>query len=217
MTRLPFATAEARHVHAAAAARHALEGGLIAYPTETVYGFGCALQPEPLARLARLKRPDADRPFLLLAAHARQLPRLRWTSAARRLARSFWPGPLTLVLEADEPLPQHVIGADGTVAVRITPHPGARALLDALKAPVTSTSANVPGASPAHTAEELATVIAQLGSGPEWLLLDAGTLQPSPPSTIVRCVADGVSVLRSGAVPDDEIRTVLEEIDARTS
>jgi L-threonylcarbamoyladenylate synthase len=217
MTRLPFADAEARRTHAQAAARHVRAGGLLGYPTETVYGFGCALQPAALERLARLKRTDPGRPFLLLVAHARQLPRLRWTAAARRLARAFWPGPLTLVLEADEPLPAQVVADDATVAVRVTPHPGARALLEALNAPITSTSANVPGATPARTADELAAAVARLGGGEEWLLLDGGVLQPSAPSTIVRCIGDRATVLRPGAVADDELRTTLEEIDVRTS
>jgi L-threonylcarbamoyladenylate synthase len=217
VTRLSFADAGAWREHVAAAVAHLRAGGLIAYPTETVYGFGCALQEQALARLARLKRNAPDRPFLLLAANARQLPRLRWTPAARRLARAFWPGPLTLVLAGDSPLPAEVVGSGGTVAVRLSPHAGVRALLQALDAPVSSTSANAPGGEPARSADEAAAAIARLGDGEEWLVLDGGVLPPSPPSTLVRCIGGDVSVLRAGAVPEDQVRTVLEEIDVRTS
>jgi L-threonylcarbamoyladenylate synthase len=216
VTRLAFHDEAAWAAAAGRAVHHVRGGGLLGYPTETVYGLGCALDPAPLARLAALKRADRARPFLVLASRAAQLPRLHWTPAATRLARAFWPGPLTIVLAAVDPLPPELRAEDDTVAVRISPHPGVRALLDALDAPITSTSANPPGGTPARTAAAAEAAIASLGGGPDWLMLDGGPLAPSAPSTIVRCVGDDVLVIRPGTIPSATLRTVLLETDART-
>ena len=215
MKRLAFGTDAEYAAAVPVVVRHLRAGGLIGYPTETVYGLGCTLMERPLARLAALKQRE-KRPFLLLAPNEDRLPRLRWTAAAARLAGSFWPGPLTLVLAADETLPPEIVAADGTVAVRVSPHPGVRALLAELDAPITSTSANPPGATPAASAAETEAAIAALGDVADWIVLDGGTLLPSPPSTIVRCVDEDVTVIRAGAIGLESLHAFLEETHGRT-
>lgn len=183
---------------------HLAGGGIVAYPTETVYGVGCALDPAALERLAAFKRA---RPFLLLIAGPEQAAGLRWTAPARRLAESFWPGPLTLALDdPDHAFPDRVRGPDGAVAVRVSPHPAVPDLLDAAGGPVTSTSANRPGEPAASTAVEAAA----LGDDIDGLLvLDAGPLPPAAPSTIVRCGADA-RILREGSLSRERIETIVE-------
>jgi L-threonylcarbamoyladenylate synthase len=204
MTRLAYGTAAERSAAAADVAAHLAGGGIIAYPTETVYGLGCALRPVALARLSAFK---GDRPFLLLIRDAGDAAALRWTDGARRLAAAFWPGPLTLAL--DDPtgaFPSEVRGPDGAVAVRVSPHPAIPALLDAAGGPLTSTSANRPGAPPASEPSRLGEV----EEGIEGLLvLDGGPLPPAEPSTIVRC-GTGARILREGALPRKEIERVTE-------
>lgn len=184
--------------------RHLREGGLIAYPTETVYGFGCVLRDDALRRLGDLKRRAADRPFLLLTPSRERVADLRWTERARILADAFWPGPLTLVLADPEGLyPGRVRGSTGGVAVRRTPHPAASTLVERLGDPLTSTSANEPGAAPARTADEAERAVRALGGDPaEVWILDGGTLSASPPSTIVDCTDEQRAVVvRAGAIP----------------
>lgn len=216
MKRLPFADAAERAAAAPELAAHLRTNGLIAYPTETVYGFGCALRAEALATLVDAKRRDAARPFLVLAAHPDHLPGLVWTEPARKLAAAFWPGPLTLVLQAIGPVPDAVVAEDGTVALRVSPHLGVQAILEAAGGPVTSTSANVPGSQPARSADEAAVAAAALDPTAPWLVLDGGTLPASPPSTIVRCVGGVSELIRAGAVPLARLREVVEEIDGGT-
>ncbi|HEX7090627.1 MAG TPA: L-threonylcarbamoyladenylate synthase [Longimicrobiales bacterium] len=211
---VPFRDAAERERAAERVAEHLRAGGLIAYPTETVYGFGCALVESALERLADLKGRGADQPFLLLVRGAEETPGLAWTDAARRLAAAFWPGPLTLALRAEPgAYPARVVSAEGTVAVRASPHPAVWALLDALDAPLTSTSVNLPGSRPARSAAEAAAVIRALNAPPELWLLDGGTLPASPPSTIVTCAGERPRVLRVGAIGVDALRTVVEGID----
>lgn len=198
---------------AAAIAAHLRAGGLIAYPTETVYGLGCALHEPALASLSRLKRRDPAKPFLLLVLDAGQTPGLTWTDSARALAGSFWPGPLTLILAARPGAYPHGVVANGSVAIRATPHPGVRAILRALGGPITSTSANAPGAAPATDAAQVRSVLETLGSPDAWWLLDAGTLPPSPASTIVDCAGSRPHIVRAGGVPVERLRDVVEEID----
>jgi len=200
--------------HGSRVAERLAAGGLIAFATETVYGFGCALVPAALRRLAQLKAREGRRPFLLLVAHPDQAPGLAWTPTARRLAEAFWPGPLTLALRAEPGrYPPEVTDPRGTVAVRISPHPAVAAILEAFGAPVTSTSANVPGEPPAATPDEVEAAIHRLGAADAFWLLDSGPLPPSAPSTVVDCAADPPGVLRPGAIPVTELRAVVPDIE----
>lgn len=193
---------------------HLRAGGVIAYPTETVYGFGCVVRPDAVARLIALKRRGEERPFLLLVAGAEQLAMLEWTSAARALAGAFWPGPLTLALAAPAgAFPPGVRSPDGTVAVRASPHSGVQAMLRALGEAITSTSANAPGEAPARDARGVEAALALLDGG-DVLVLDGGELPPSAPSTIVDASVSPPRVVRAGAVPIQKLRTITGDIDA---
>ena len=193
--------------------RHLDRGGLVAHPTETVYGLGSAPREEPVQALLAAKGRGVDKPLLLLIADRGSVDALEWGSDAEGLARAFWPGALTLVLnDPDGRFPRGVRGPSGGVAVRETPHPLARALLHRLGEPVTSTSANLPGGEPARTGREAFRVVKEWGRAERFWVLDGGALPPSPPSTIVDCTASPPSVLREGSIPAWRLRSVLPEL-----
>ena len=206
MTRVVDWTSEAARAEARlAVAEHLGSGGIVVYPTETVYGVGCALEPAALERLAAFK---GDRPFLVLIRAPDHAPGLQWTDDAHRLADTFWPGPLTLALTAEpNRYPPQVVGPDGAVAVRVSPHPGVPALL--VHGPITSTSANRPGRPAARDVEAATDVAAAVEEvGGEVLVLDGGRLPETAPSTIVRCGAR-TRLIREGAVPKSELERVV--------
>ncbi len=199
-----------------AVAAHVRAGGLLAYPTETVYGFGSTADEASVERVRALKRRDAHRPLLLLVRDAADVDGLVWTDAARALADVFWPGALTLVLSDPRgAFPAGVRNAQGGVAVRVSPHPLLGPLLDHVGGPLTSTSANAPGMEPARSGEDAMRAAEALGAGPDMLVLGAGTLPPSSPSTIVDCTGRVPFVLRSGSVPLTRLRCALPEIHGR--
>lgn len=179
------------------AARRLGGGELVVHPTESVYGFGCLLAPEPLAALRELKdRPSGG--FVVLLPRPQDADRLLG-QAGRALARAFWPGPLTLVVDDPEDrFHPHAKASDGSVALRVPGHPTALALLAAAAAPLTSTSANAPGARPAATAQEARQ--AALARGRDLFALDAGPLPGGAPSTIVRAGNAGPALLRAGPI-----------------
>lgn len=194
-------------------AHHVVGGGLVAMPTETVYGFGCLPEPGPMARLQCLKGRGPEKPFLLLVPGAGSVPELEWTDPALELAEVFWPGALTLILsDPGETFPQGVRSDVGGVAVRVSPNPFAKAIVEAVGRPMVSTSANTPGGAPALSAREALGVAQGLGAG-DWLwVLDGGTLRSSDPSTIIDCTGSVPVVRRPGAIPTNRIRCVLPEI-----
>lgn len=197
---------------------HLRDGGLLAYPTETVYGLGCLVRSDAVQRLASLKGRDADKPMLLLVPDAGFVDRLAWTPEARELASVFWPGALTLVLgDPDGRYPPGVRSPERTVAVRVSSSPFVVRLLQVLGEAITSTSANPSGGPPATDGSSLREAVADLDAGAELMVLDAGPLPPSPPSTIVDCTRSPPRVLRSGATPPERLRCVLPEIDASNS
>lgn len=210
MNVVPFQDASAQREATPAIARHLEGGGLIAYPTETVYGFGCAVQPAPVAELTELKRRDPASPFLLLVLDESDVAGLSWNAAARALAEAFWPGPLTIALRAEPGAYPEGIDSGGTVAVRATPHDGIRRVLRAIRGPLTSTSANARGQAPATSAQEAAGALVALGAPDSVWVLDGGTLPPSRPSTIVDCSTDRPRLLRRGAVSLEQLRGVRE-------
>ncbi len=202
--RVPYGSAADRSAAGEAVERHLTRGGLVVYPTETVYGVGCTLLPRALEALAAFK---AGRPFLVLIRGRSDVEDLVWTAEADRLAERFWPGPLTLALSAPPGrFPAQVVGPDGAVAVRVSPHPAVTDLLAAAGGPVTSTSANLPGRPPARSGEAAGVVAAAI---PGALVLDAGELPFALPSTIVRC-GEGVRVLREGAIPTSELTALVD-------
>ena len=188
---------------------HLQAGGVLAYPTETVYGFGGAVDYESVERLVKLKRRPSAKPFLLLISASEMLTRLglHLTSSAARIAARHWPGPVTLVLPGGERrVPDRLRGPEGGIAVRWTPHPGLTRLIHAYGDPITSTSANLPGVPPAMSATEILEQWSDAVTRGRIRVLDGGRLQPSNPSTVIDCTGLRPRVIRPGAVPAATLR-----------
>jgi L-threonylcarbamoyladenylate synthase len=183
-------------------------GGLVAMPTDTVYGVGVALDaPNALARLFAAKDRPLDRAIVLLVADLEQAASVGVMSpVARALAERFWPGGLTLVLAQapDAGLPAVLTAGAATIGVRLPDHECPRALAREL-GPLPVTSANRSGHPDARDA---ADVLAQLGDRID-LILDGGPTHGGVPSTVVDCSGDLPRVLRSGAVPSADLAAVL--------
>ena len=183
-------------VRAAAAA--ILRGEVVAYPTETFYGLAVDASDElALARLRALKGRGAEKAFSLLVSSREMLATLclEVSATAERLMNLHWPGPLTLALPARAGLPTSIVD-DGCVAVRVSPHPLAQALVAAAGRPISATSANPAGAAPPSTAAEVAAYFAP----PTCLILDGGATPGGQPSTLARVRGESVEILRQGAV-----------------
>lgn len=209
MKPVPFRTDEQVAAALPQAVAHLGAGGLLAYPTETVYGLGSRARPKDVQALRRLKGRRPDKPFLLLVADRdmAEAQGLGFNESAGALARAFWPGPLTLVLPGgDGRLPDALRGPEGGIAVRWTSHPGMARLVRALGEPVTSTSANLPGSPPAPGAEAIARDFAPAVEAGTLLVLDGGVLGNSPPSTVVDCTQPAPRLIREGAVTLGELR-----------
>ena len=188
---------------------HLFRGGLLAYPTETVYGLGSAPSDDGLDALARLKGRPPRKPFLLLVSNIAMLEEtgLAMTPQARVMAREFWPGPLTLVLRGGEGrLPERLRGQEGGIAVRWTSHAVLATLIDRIGAPITSTSANTPGGTPSPGASGIPAFFPDAFASGELMVLDGGVLGNVPPSTLVDCTGPIPRMVREGAIPRDELR-----------
>jgi L-threonylcarbamoyladenylate synthase len=212
VTAVPFASGADVATAVPRIAAHLRGGGLLAYPTETVYGLGSRVQAEDVRALTRLKHRRAGKPFLLLVSHRAMAEStgLAFNEAAEALARAFWPGPLTLVLPGGGGrLPDVLRGPEGGIAVRWTAHTGMARLIAALNEPLTSTSANLPGAPPAPGAAAILRDFAAAVAGGTLLVLDGGVLGNRPPSTVVDCTTEPARLVRAGAIGRDELRRAV--------
>jgi L-threonylcarbamoyladenylate synthase len=184
-------------------------GGVIALPTDTVYGLGVALPtPGGIERLFHVKRRPPERGIVLLLADPAQMGELAIvTPAAEALAAALWPGGLTLILEQrpDVTLPAVLTGGATTIGLRVPDHDAPRALARAL-GPLPVTSANVSGEPEAPDAP---SIIGQLGDDIE-LVLDGGPATGGPASTVVDATGERIRILRPGAVSPDRLGAVLE-------
>jgi L-threonylcarbamoyladenylate synthase len=194
---------------------HLAERRVLAYPTETVYGFGGAIDEPSVDALVALKKREPGKPFLILVASSEMVARLDLHLAgdAAHLAARHWPGPLTLVLPGGERrVPSRLRGPEGGVAVRWTSHPGIARLLMAYGEPLTSTSANLPGSPPAMSAGEVCDQWAAAVNGGALRVLDGGRLQPSAPSTVIDCTGKRLRVIRPGAIPSATLRASVPDL-----
>lgn len=190
---------------------HLREGGLIGYPTETVYGLGGDVSEAAVRAVAELKGREPGKPFLLIIADVKMAEDLGllFNASARALARAFWPGPLTLALPGGPRLPEQLRGAEGGVAVRFTGHADLARLVAAFGGPITSTSANRPGNPPAPGAERLVEEFRPEVESGRLLVLDGGVLGRVPPSTLVDCTQSEPRLVREGAIPREELRRTV--------
>ena len=177
-------------------------GGLVAYPTDTVYGLA-ALPTDARAveKLFEAKRraPDRSVPLLLASSADLALVASDVSDVARRLIDTFWPGALTVVLRRAPSFHSTAVGE--TVALRVPDHPVPRELCRLTHGPITGTSANVSGGPEPLTAEE---VRQQLGEAVE-LVIDGGPCRGGRPSTVVDCTVEPPRIVRAGAVGREEL------------
>ncbi len=187
-------------------------GGVILYPTETVYGLGAdACNPAACAAVRRIKGRDPAHPFLALVASGEEAARwVVFNASARALADAFWPGPLTLILPRAEGVPPSCFEGMAHVALRVSDNPFCRALTQRFSRPIVSTSANKTGEPVRGCVEE---ILASLGSGARHIALavDAGPLPPRSASTLVDCTGVAPRVVREGVITEAQIHAALRE------
>lgn len=195
--------------------KHIAAGRVVAYPTETVYGFGGGVDERSVQQLVELKGRAPGKPFLLLIAASEMITRLglHLTGYASMLAARFWPGPLTLVLSGGEKrVPDRLRGPEGGVAVRWTPQRSLARLILAHGDPITSTSANRPGVPPATAADQIVTQWSEAIMSGKLRVLDGGRLRESRPSTVVDCTGRRPRVIRPGAISAAQLRESVPDL-----
>jgi L-threonylcarbamoyladenylate synthase len=179
-------------------------GQLVVFPTETVYGLGAnALDPAAVQRVFDAKGRPADNPLIVHVASVEAAKKLvaSWPPLADRLARAFWPGPLTLVLPRAPQVPDLVTAGLGSVAVRVPAHPVAQAVLRAAGVPVAAPSANTSGRPSPTTAQHAES---DLGDKVP-LYLDGGPASVGVESTVVSLLGAEPVLLRPGAIPREAL------------
>jgi L-threonylcarbamoyladenylate synthase len=183
------------------------QGGVVAFPTETYYGLGVdPFNPQALTKLFAIKKRSSAKPVLTLITSQEQLSLLTLEIPSLFLPLfSLWPAPLTLVFKALPSLPSRLTGGTGTVAVRISPHPLAMALVRAYRQPLTATSANISGKPPAVTADEVRMYFGDTVD----LVIDGGRTQGGKPSTVVGIDNDALTVIREGVISLSEIERAV--------
>lgn len=195
------------HIRAAAIVLKA--GGIVAFPTDTLYGLGAdAFNAEAVERIFSAKERDRSHGLPILIGSSGQLSQVavKVSREAAMLAERFWPGALTLVLHRSPSVPDIVSGGGSTIAVRVPDHPVTLHLIEYAGGPIVGTSANRTGASDAASPEQ---VEEQLGP---WLdyVIHAGSTPEGKPSTIVDMTTPKPQVLREGAVSSEDIFEALK-------
>jgi len=189
-------------------------GGLVAFPTDTVYGLGVhAMDRAAVLRLFHSKGRPANDPLIVHLASFGEVPPLvaQFPDSAKRLASAFWPGPLTLVLHRSPSVPSEVTAGLETVAIRVPAHPVAHALLSAVSLPIAAPSANM-FSRPSPT---LATHVLDDLDGRIDMVLDGGPTPVGIESTVVDMTTDPPVVLRPGAISLKTLRTVMPAVQPR--
>jgi L-threonylcarbamoyladenylate synthase len=186
-------------------------GRVLVIPTDTVYGVAASLNhPDALRRIFALKGRDPGKPLPILVSTSGALDALTpdLDPDINLLLQEYWPGPLTVALPGPLNLPREVVAADGSIGVRMPNHRLAIELIERSGGAVACTSANISGESPALTARE---AVATLGTSVDGAV--AGGIAPGGvPSTVIGFDADGIVLLREGAIPIDRIRSTWDEL-----
>lgn len=194
-----------------AAAKRLRGGGLVAFPTETVYGLGAdAKSAEAVARVYEAKGRPSSNPLIVHCSDEAMASACAasWPEAAKKAAAAFWPGPLTLVVERAASIPDVVTGGGGTVAVRVPDHPVAVALIEAFGGPIVGPSANPSGYISPTTADHVRASF----TADQVLVLDGGPCRAGLESTVLDLTEKTPTILRRGVIGMEELTPVLGEV-----
>ena len=179
-------------------------GGVIAFPTRSLYGLGAdAFNSAAVERIFKIKQRPAENPILILIDDRKRLKRLvpHISDAARDISERFWPGRVTLVFDAGGEVPDTLTAGTGKIGIRLAGHPVAAALARAIQGPITGTSANLSGRPGCYQIEDLHPEITEQLD----LILDAGSLKGGRGSTVVDVTGEIPRVLREGVVSEKDI------------
>ncbi|MBE6830382.1 MAG: threonylcarbamoyl-AMP synthase, partial [Ruminococcaceae bacterium] len=188
------------------------DGGLVGIPTETVYGLAAnALDGKVVAGIFAAKGRPMDNPLIVHISDFDQIGRLvrEVTPEAEKLAKAYWPGPMTIILPKSDKIPDEVSAGLDTVAIRFPSHPAARALIDAAGIPLAAPSANLSG-HPSPTAAE--HVLNDLDGKIE-AVVDGGPCGVGVESTVVTLACDPPRLLRPGGITLEQLRSVLGTVE----
>ncbi len=194
------------------AARILREGGLVAFPTETVYGLGAnALMPEAAQKTYAAKGRPSDNPLIVHIAEKEAVYQVaaEVNEAARRLMDAFWPGPMTLVLKKADIVPKETTGGLDTVAVRMPSHPVANRLIRLAGVPISAPSANLSG----HPSPTEARFVIEDLNGRVDMIIDGGPVEIGLESTIIDMTGDVPVILRPGFITREELNRVTAGVE----
>ncbi len=189
-------------------------GGLVAIPTETVYGLAAdALNGAAVAKIFEAKGRPADNPLIVHVAAFEDIERFKLVreipESARKLAKYFWPGPLTIIMKKGDVIPPEVSAGLDTVAIRLPGHPAARAIISAANTPLAAPSANLSGSPSPTTARHVLNDL----DGKIDVVFDGGDCSVGVESTVITLAEDTPRLLRPGKVTLEELKTVLGEVE----
>ncbi len=199
--------AKARSVTLAAQA--ILDGGVIVYPTETIYGLGAnALDPKTVDKVYGIKKRPKSNPILVLIPNRISLEELVTgiPDTAELLMDKFWPGPLTIVFKASPIVSPILTAGSGKIGIRLSSDDFCRELLSICRIPITSTSANLSGE---PNPDSIGIINKRVLDSVD-LVIDAGKLTSQTPSTVVDVTKGKVELLREGAIPFEKIRETIK-------
>ena len=189
-------------------------GGLAAIPTETVYGLAAdALNGKAVAKIFAAKGRPMDNPLIVHVAEFEDIERFALVreipESARKLAKAFWPGPLTIIMKKGDIIPDEVSAGLDTVAIRLPSHPSARAIIKAANTPLAAPSANLSGSPSPTTAQHVMNDL----NGKIDAVFDGGACGVGVESTVITLAEDTPRLLRPGKVTLEELREVLGEVE----
>ncbi|MBA4311912.1 MAG: threonylcarbamoyl-AMP synthase [Chlorobiaceae bacterium] len=190
------------------AARWIQEGGIILYPTDTIYGIGCdAFNEKAVEKIFKIKERSASNPALMLASSAAMVQSLvaEMSPLAIQLMKIFWPGPLTLLFKPKKIMPRLLISEDNKIGIRIPDHQFCLFIIEQCNTPIVSTSANLSGIQTSGKISELKKIF----FGKVDLIIDSGDLENVTPSTIVDVTAEPPAVVREGVIKKEEIDLII--------
>jgi L-threonylcarbamoyladenylate synthase len=185
-------------------------GGVILYPTDTIYGLGCdALNVKAVKRIYKIKHRSENNPALVLVHNKKMLNELvdDITPLARGLMKMFWPGPLTIIFRASRHIHQSLISQDGKIGIRMPRNKFCLKLIAECEAPLLSTSANISGSKTITTVDTLKKVFTSKVD----LFIDAGDLDSALPSTVVDVSGERLVVIREGAISSKQLLETFEK------